>query len=467
MQKNREKILVLLTDFITINLAFVIFFKLRVESGWFRLLITPEFMIPLFIIYFYWVIIFMFVGMYRTWFAASRFDEISTLFKASFFGIFILFIIIFIDDYLHGVASANRILIFIYWGLFLVLVGGGRLIIRSVQRNLLVKGIGRRNALIIGFNKKAFEVGQQLQEHRALGLDAAGYVSIKEENIGKQENGVTVVDSINNIEKLIDEKNIKEVIIALERENNDVLIEIIGKCEPKNVGLKIVPDLYEILSGQARTSQIYGIPLIDIMPQLMPEWEKRLKRLLDILISFIILLISLPITIITAVAIKLDSKGPVFFTQERCGMNGVGFRMIKFRSMFADAEKRTGPVWSAKDDPRITRIGKIIRKLRIDEIPQMINVLRGEMSMVGPRPERPFFVEKLAEEIPYYKRRLKVRPGITGWAQVKHKYDESIEDVKVKLRYDLFYIENMSLRMDFKIIFRTVFVVLFGKGHYN
>jgi len=135
--------------------------------------------------------------------------------------------------------------------------------------------------------------------------------------------------------------------------------------------------------------------------------------------------------------------------------------------MRKDAEKLTGPVWSQKDDPRITGVGKIIRKVRIDEIPQMINVLTGEMSLVGPRPERPFFVEKLAGEIPYYKRRLKVRPGVTGWAQVKHKYDETIEDVKIKLRYDLFYIENMSLRMDFKIIFRTIFVVLFGKGHYN
>ena len=467
MTKSFEKIIVLIIDLITINLAFIIFFQLRVETGWFRLLITPEFIIPMFIIYFYWALIFMFVGMYRTWFAASRFDEISTLFKASFFGIFLLFILIFIDDYLHGVASANRILIFIYWGLFLVLVGGGRLIIRSVQRNLLIKGIGRKNALIIGFNKKAFEVGQQLKEHRALGLDALGFISVKEENIGKQESGVTVIDSIKNIEKIIDEKNIKEVIIALDRDNNDVLIEIIGKCEPKNVGLKIVPDLYEILSGQARTSQIYGIPLIDIMPQLMPEWEKRLKRILDVIISFIILTITLPVSLVSAIAIKLDSKGPVFFTQERCGMNGESFRMIKFRSMFADAEKRTGPVWSAKDDPRITRVGKVIRKLRIDELPQMVNVLKGEMSIVGPRPERPFFVEKLAGEIPYYKRRLKVRPGITGWAQVKHKYDETIEDVKVKLRYDLFYIENMSLRMDFKIIFRTVFVVLFGKGHYD
>ena len=199
----------------------------------------------------------------------------------------------------------------------------------------------------------------------------------------------------------------------------------------------------------------------------MPEWEKRLKRVMDVIVSFLILIISSPVIVIAALAIKLNSKGPVFFTQERSGMNGEPFTMIKFRSMYQDAEKKTGPIWSSKDDPRITRVGKIIRKLRIDEIPQFMNVLKGEMSIVGPRPERPFFVEKLSEEIPYYKRRLKVRPGITGWAQVKHKYDESIEDVKVKLRYDLFYIENMSLRMDFKIIFRTVFVVLFGKGHYN
>ena len=148
-------------------------------------------------------------------------------------------------------------------------------------------------------------------------------------------------------------------------------------------------------------------------------------------------------------------------------MNNKIFKIIKFRSMYKDAEKHTGPVWSQKNDPRVTRVGRILRRLRIDEIPQMYNVLKGEMSLVGPRPERPFFVEKLSTEIPYYKRRLKVRPGITGWAQVKHKYDESIEDVKIKLRYDLFYIENMSLRMDIKIMIRTMFVVLFGKGHYK
>jgi len=404
--------------------------------------------------------------MYRTWFAASRFDELSTLFKASFVGIFILFTLIFVDDYLHNVSSANRILIFIYWGIFLVLVGSGRLFIRGFQRRLLIKGIGRKNVLIVGFNSKAREVHDELLKHKALGLDVKGYVS-SNGNAGESYKDVSVLGHVRGIEQLIDETNAQEIIIALEKDDQDILIQLISKCDQKNVGIKIVPDLYEILSGQARTSQIYGIPLIDIMPQLMPEWEKKLKRMFDIIISMLILIITFPVCLITAAAVKLDSKGPVFFKQERCGLNGKSFIIVKFRSMFVDAEKHSGPVWSQKDDPRITGVGRFIRRVRIDEIPQMYNVLRGEMSFVGPRPERPFFVEKLAQEIPYYKRRLKVRPGITGWAQVKHKYDESLEDVKIKLKYDLFYIENISLRMDFKIILRTIYVVMFGKGHYS
>ncbi len=380
---------------------------------------------------------------------------------------FLLFFIIFIDDYIHGVGSAMRILIFVYWGLFLFLVGAGRLFVRSFQRNLLIKGFGRRNALIVGINSKAAEVHRQIKSHKALGLDVSGYIQLNNDSEIKIFNDTKIIGSINNIEKIISEYEAKEIIIALEKDERDLLVEIIAKCESQNVGLKIIPDLYEILSGQARTSQIYGIPLIDILPQLMPEWEKKIKRIIDIIVSFIIIILTLPVTLITAIAIVYESPGGVFFKQERCGLNGKLFKIYKFRSMKKDAEKNTGPVWSQKDDPRITRVGRFIRKVRIDEIPQMINVLNGEMSIVGPRPERPFFVEKLSEDIPYYKRRLKVRPGITGWAQVKHKYDETIEDVKIKLRYDLFYIENMSLRMDLKILFRTVFVVLLGKGHYE
>lgn len=467
MSKSIEKILLLLIDFFMINAAWFVYSYIRLQTGWFDLLVAPEFFVPMFVIYFYWLIIFTFVGMYRTWFASSRFDEISTLFKATFFGIFLLFFLIFLDDYLHNVANATRILIFIYWGLFLFFVGSGRILIRSIQRNLLINGVGRRCGLVVGYNDKGREVLNSINNAPALGIDIAAFVAVKNENIGREFKGIKVEGTTDQLVGIIEKYNAKEIIIALEKEDHDVLVDVISKTEGKNLSLKIVPDLYEILSGQARTSQIYGMPLIDIMPELMPEWEKKLKRIMDIFISLLILIFSSPILILTAIAIKIDSKGPVLFKQERLGQNGKPFNVLKFRSMIVDAEKYSGPVWSQKDDPRVTRMGKFVRRARIDEIPQMINVLKGEMSLVGPRPERAFFVEKLSQEIPYYKRRLKVRPGVTGWAQIKHKYDETIEDVKIKLRYDLFYIENMSIRMDFKILLRTVYVVLFGKGHYD
>lgn len=467
MSRRLEKIVLLVTDFIMINLAFFIYYTFRVESGLFEIIILPEFLLPMFVLYFYWLLIFTFVGMYQSWFAASRFDEISTLFKATFVGIFILFFFIFLDDYINNVSSNKRILIFIYWGLLVILVGSGRVIIRSIQRNLLIRGYGRKGAIIIGFNPKAFEVVDSVSNSPALGIDIKSFCVIKEKDLNKEYKDIKVEATVKSLPEMIDKYNAQEIILALEEDEHDIIGEIIPICDDKNVKLKIIPDVYDILSGQARTSQLYGVPLIDVMPELMPEWERKLKRFMDIVLSILILIITLPLTLITALAIKLDSEGPIFFVQERMGQNGKIFKMIKFRSMRKDAEKHTGPVWSQKDDPRVTRVGKIIRKIRVDEIPQFINVLKGDMSIVGPRPERPYFVEKLSQEIPYYKRRLRVRPGITGWAQVKHKYDESIEDVKIKLRYDLFYIENMSIRMDLKILFRTIFVVLFGKGHYD
>jgi len=467
LNKKTQKILIILTDLVFINLAWSTYFYIRIETGWFKILIMPEVILPMIAIYFYWLIVFTFFGMYRTWFASSRFDEISTLFKTTFVGIFVLFFVIYLDDYLHGVESSSRILIFIYWFFLFVFVSVGRLSIRSFQRSLLIKGIGRKGTVIVGYNTKAKEVYDQILEHPALGLDVVAYVGVNPDNVGKVYKDISVQGSLDQLLDIINKTQATEIIIALEKEDHDLLVDIISKVENKGIGLKIVPDLYEILSGQARTSQLYGIPLIDIMPELMPEWEKKLKRISDVIISLIILIITIPLNILVSIFIKLDSKGPVLFKQDRIGMNNKIFRIYKFRSMYLDAERHTGPVWSKKDDPRVTRVGRIMRQLRIDEIPQFFNVLKGEMSLVGPRPERPYFVDMLSQQLPYYRRRLKVRPGITGWAQVKHKYDESIEDVKIKLRYDLFYIENMSLRMDIKILARTILVVLFGKGHYS
>jgi len=467
MTKRAERFLLLLTDLMTINLSWIVYSYFRLNVGIFKLFGEPSLYLAGAAIYAYWFLVFLAVGLYESWFAKSRFDEISTLLKTTFFGVLFLFAAIFIDDIQQGVASDARFLIFIYWAALFTFVGIGRLFNRTLQRKLLFKGIGRRKVFIVGFNEKGKEIHEMLLKYRALGLDPVGYIAVLPENVGKEHMGIKVLGRTNEIKDLIVKYNVKEIIIALQTKHEDVFLEVLENTQELDVRIKISPDLYEIVTGQARTSQIYGMPLIDISPRLMPEWEKAVKRGMDIVLSLIFLIITLPITIITAILIKLESPGPVLFKQERAGLNGKPFMMYKFRSMRADAEKNTGPVWAQKNDPRVTRVGKFIRKVRIDEIPQMINILKGEMSLVGPRPERPVFVEKLSKEIPLYKKRLTVRPGLTGWAQVKHKYDETIDDVRTKLRYDLFYIENMSIRMDLKIMFRTVFVMLFGLGHYE
>jgi len=227
--------------------------------------------------------------------------------------------------------------------------------------------------------------------------------------------------------------------------------------------VKIVPDLYEIFSGQARTLHIHGAQLIDVQPQLMEPWEEFLKRAIDIVVSLTVLLAGLPIWILTALAIKANSRGPVFYSQKRVGRSGQIFNIYKFRSMYVDDNRK--PSWTTVNDPRVTAIGRFIRKTHIDEFPQLWNVLRGEMSLVGPRPEQPFYVEKFSDSVPFYRRRLKVRPGVTGWWQVKYtSYSESVQEIEDRLRYDFYYIENMSVRLDIEILVRTIVVMLRGHG---
>jgi exopolysaccharide biosynthesis polyprenyl glycosylphosphotransferase len=238
---------------------------------------------------------------------------------------------------------------------------------------------------------------------------------------------------------------------------------IINDLEDKDLILKIMPDMYDIVSGTVKMSSIFGSPLIIINPMLMPVWQQSLKRIMDIFVSLFFLVLLLPVFIITSLIIKFTSKGPVFFKQERIGLHGNPFYILKFRSMYLDAEKGT-PMLSSSSDSRITKFGRWMRKIRLDEIPQFYNVLIGDMTLVGPRPERQYFIDKIMIQAPHYRHLHKVRPGITSWGQVKYGYAENVDQMIQRLKYDIIYIENMSLALDFKILFYTIRTILSHSG---
>jgi exopolysaccharide biosynthesis polyprenyl glycosylphosphotransferase len=454
-----------LIDLLTINFAWVAYYAFRVRSGIAPLGVIPDFWTPMVLICGYWILIFFFFGLNLPRHATSRVDEFTTILQAVSIGCLILFFVIFLDDAAVGARMNSRMLIFAYWGIMVLMVGTGRLFYRTMRRRLLTAGVGLRNALIVGWNSKARDLYDRVIQHPALGYRVVGFVKLDKRKAGTHYKEARLLGNSDDLPVLLGSYSISDILIALETDDHDKLVHVIAHCNGHDVSMKILPDMYDIISGQARTNQLYGFPLIEIMPEIMKPWEESMKRLTDIVISLIVLLFSSPLWAALAIAIKIDTPGSVVYSQERVGKDGKKFKMHKFRSMRSDAEKESGPVWAPRNDDRVTKVGRFLRNSRLDEIPQFINVLDGDMSLVGPRPERPFFVEKLSKEIPLYHRRLKVRPGITGWAQIKQGYDRTIDDVRSKVRYDLFYIENMSFRMDVKIILYTFYVMLMGKGH--
>jgi exopolysaccharide biosynthesis polyprenyl glycosylphosphotransferase len=465
MPKAIEKIFLISSDFIAISLTYLCWVLLRQYLHYYT---EQEFIyncLLAFLLFLYWFFMFFFFGLYKSWYAQSRFDEFVVILKTVSIGVFILFLVTFdfrVD--LQSTPSISRIIIFSYWFMLFFFTSLGRILIRTIQRKLLELGFGRRKTLIIGWNNKAQEIYDQIKEFPALGYDVIGFISPSRMNVDEVYHDVKILGCYKDIPRVVEQNLIEEIIIAVKKTSPREVINIISRCDSLMVNLKIVPDLYDIVMGYGRTNQLYGFPLIQILPQMMPHWEQRIKRIIDVTVALIVLIGFLPLWLLVAIVIKLESPGPVLFRQKRVGKDGRIFSIYKFRSMVQHAEKQTGPVWAGEKDTRVTFFGRIIRKLRIDEIPQFFNVLMNDMSLIGPRPERPFFVDKLKHKIPLYTRRLRMKPGITGWAQIKGGYDTSIENVKKKLEYDLFYIENVSLRMDLKILLNTIYVMLRGKG---
>jgi exopolysaccharide biosynthesis polyprenyl glycosylphosphotransferase len=471
-----EKLFVLFCDCAALFGAFWLVFWLRYKSGIFPNLFDADllfepFIAPSLIMAGFWLVFYFFNGLYRDWFSESRLDEIFIVARTIIFGIAIVFVMVSGEEIIGFVKTGNfkpiftqsRVSLILSYGITLLLTATfARLLMHSFYQYLYRNGIANQNLAVIGANQSGLGIIKEISNHKNLGSRIVGFIDNKstEKNYGDYE----ILGKIEDISDIVKEKKITGIIVSHLTNSAKEISHFLNFCCNENLTIYMVPSLMDVISGQLKTQQICGIPLIVLLEDHLPSWQAQIKRLFDICVSLFILVPFMPFWIIVAIIIRFTDKGPAVYSQERIGKNGRPFIMYKFRSMYVDAEKRSGPQWATENDPRITPFGRFMRKSRIDEIPQLWNVLKGEMSIVGPRPERQYFIEKLSKEIPWYVKRLKMKPGITGWAQVKHKYDETIEDVKFKVMYDLYYFENMSIILDLKIIIQTILVVFTGKG---
>ncbi len=323
----------------------------------------------------------------------------------------------------------------------------------------------RERVLILGSGDQAIELARATLERRASGFHIVGFVDSKPELIGKSLINPTVIGLTADIGGLVEQYQVDRIVVAVaDRRGVFPTEELLRLSLSGRVAVEESARYYERLTGKIASEMLRPSWLIFSRGNRFSDFEHHVRRVLNAGFAAVGFVLSLPIMLVTVLAVKLDSRGPVFYVQERVGKNGCTFKIIKFRSMRVGAEAKSGPVWAEEDDPRVTRVGRVIRKLRFDELPQFVNVIRGDMNFVGPRPERPMFVEQLGEIVPYYSQRHVVKPGLTGWAQIKYPYGASVEDAIEKLRYDLYYIKNQSLLLDAIIVFETIKIVMFGRG---
>ncbi len=456
-------ILLLIADAAAASLAWRLNFVLRFQSGWFPNLVPPEVVVhvePLVLLIVFWWFLMLIRGMYKTPISISKYEEFSRCVGTVIWGMLVLFLLTYDPN---APMKVSRIFLLTYGGLLCLFMTTFRVWIRVYQRWMRRQGYGLWKTLIVGYSDLSLRLYKQLHYDPVWGFQILGFASDrKPDELPDKPKFLGLVEYLPD---LIQSLKVEFVIVAPEQQSNEAILEVFDRCAEYKVRLMLVASYYEMVMGLVKSVDIHGLPLVEVSAQHVSLPVRFVKRSLDIIAASLMMVVLAIITSFIALAIKLDSVGPVFYRQSRVGRNGREFYLYKYRSMVKDAEKLSGAVWASKHDPRVTRVGKFLRRTHIDELPQFYNILKGDMSLVGPRPERRKFVDQFKELIPLYHRRMCIRPGITGWAQVRHKYDESIADVQEKTRYDLFYINHISLSLDLRILFSTIVRVLQGEGH--
>jgi len=470
MNKSSQVAKYLIFDFLAAAISWTLFFTYRktvIEPQRFGMDIPLEFTtryyLGLLFIPVVWLTLYYITGYYKNIFRRSRLLELGQTFITTLCGVIVIFFTLILDDFIDSYKNYYQ-LFFTLFALHFSLTYIFRLIITTGTIHRIHKRKIGFNTLLIGNNENALKIYTEMTEQvRPAGNLFIGFVGVENSNVDLLSEYIPNLGQVADLTTILKNSDVEEVIIALETVEHKRLSEILTIVENQQITIWGIPDLYDFLSGMVKTNTIYGSPLIKISNGLMPGWQENIKRLLDVFLSLIAIVAFLPIFIVLAVIIKGTSKGSVLYKQERVGRFGKPFSIFKLRSMFTDAENGT-PELSKENDVRITKIGKFIRKTHLDEIPQFINVILGDMSLVGPRPERKYYIDKIVERAPHYTHLHKLRPGITSWGQVKYGYASNVDEMLERLPYDMMYLKNISLYIDFKILIYTLMVSFKGNG---
>ncbi|MCF6242760.1 MAG: sugar transferase [Bacteroidales bacterium] len=464
MNKKIHTVRYILLDFVSATIAWFLFsnyFKLPVPEN--IELSTQLIFLSSFFIAAFWIFIYTFGGYYYDIYRKSRVQELYHTFTATLAGVtIILFTIILANANAHLISFSY--LFFNFFILHFSFTYFPRLLLTSITINRIRNRKIGFNTLVIGSNGKTKNIYHEFENRKkSAGYNIIGFVNVKPKISNSLKKLINHLGTVENINEIIKTYQIEEIIIAIEEHEHQELEKIVGDLIYMDIQIKIIPDLFEILIGNTEIALTDGTPLLRINSKPMSVLEKNLKILFDILASVVFIGMMSPIYLLTAFAVKVSSKGPIIFKQKRVGKNGKEFNIYKFRSMVVNAEKN-GPQLSYKNDPRITKFGLFMRKTRLDEIPQFFNVLKGDMSIVGPRPERQYYINQILEKAPEYRYVLKVKPGITSLGQIKYGYAENLEEMLQRLKFDIIYVRNMSLYLDFKILINTILIVLKHDG---